>query len=96
MTLARFSEAFLVLRAQSVGMAISWIPLVMVVMSVVYALVSYPAGVWMDRGRYRVVLGAGMFALVLADLVLAGAAPPDGGLPGLDAGSRVWEGYGGR
>jgi len=74
MTLARFSEAFLVLRAQSIGMALAWIPLVMVVMSVVYALVSYPAGVWMDRGQYRVVLGAGMFALVLADLVLASAA----------------------
>jgi MFS family permease len=74
MTLARFSEAFLVLRAQSVGMALAWVPLVMVVMSVVYAMVSYPAGVWMDRGRYRVVLGAGMFALVLADLSLAGAA----------------------
>ncbi len=74
MTLARFSEAFLVLRAQNVGMALAWVPLVMVVMSLVYALVSYPAGVWMDRGRYRVVLGAGMFALVLADLILASAA----------------------
>jgi len=73
MTLARFSEAFLVLRAQSVGMAFAWVPLVMVVMSLVYALVSYPAGVWMDRGRYRVVLGAGMFALVAADLILARA-----------------------
>jgi len=74
MTLARFSEAFLVLRAQSVGMALAWVPLVMVVMSLVYALVSYPAGVWMDRGRARGILGAGMFALVLADLILARAA----------------------
>ncbi|TMH59708.1 MAG: MFS transporter [Betaproteobacteria bacterium] len=74
MTLARFSEAFLVLRAQSVGMALAWVPLVMVVMSLVYALVSYPAGVWMDRGRARGILGAGMFALVVADLILARAA----------------------
>jgi MFS family permease len=74
MTLARFSEAFLVLRAQSIGMAIAWVPLVMVVMSVVYALVSYPAGVFVDRGRYRGLLSAGMFALVAADLILARAA----------------------
>jgi MFS family permease len=74
MTLARFSEAFLILRAQSVGMAIAWVPLVMVVMSIVYALVSYPAGVFVDRGRYHVLLMSGMFALVLADLILAQAA----------------------
>jgi MFS family permease len=73
MTLARFSEAFLVLRAQSIGMAIAWVPLVMVVMSVVYALVSYPAGVLVDRGRYRALLSAGMCALVVADLILARA-----------------------
>ena len=43
-------------------------------MSLVYALVSYPAGVWMDRGRTRGILGVGMFALVVADLILARAA----------------------
>jgi len=74
MTLARFSEAFLVLRAQSVGMAIAWIPLVLVVMSGVYSLVAYPAGVLVDRGRHRALLSAGMLALVIADLVLARAA----------------------
>jgi MFS family permease len=73
MTLARFSEAFLVLRAQSIGMAIAWVPLVMVVMSVVYALISYPAGVFVDRGRHRELLSVGMFALVVADLILARA-----------------------
>src|SRR5439155_22046480 len=41
MTLARFSEAFLVLRAQSVGMAFAWVPSVMVLMSLAYALVAY-------------------------------------------------------
>ena len=73
MTLARFSEAFLVLRAQSVGMTLAWIPLVMVLMSVVYAMVSYPAGVLADRGRQRVLLAGGLFALIVADVVLANA-----------------------
>lgn len=74
MTLARFSEAFLVLRAQSVGMALAWIPLVMVLMSIVYALVSYPAGVFADRGRQRALLAGGLLALIIADVILARAA----------------------
>jgi MFS family permease len=86
MTLARFSEAFLVLRAQSIGMAIAWVPLVMVVMSVVYALVSYPAGVFVDRGRYRGLLSAGMFALVVADVILARATSAEQVLGGV----AVW------
>ena len=73
MTLARFSEAFLVLRAQSVGMALAWVPLVMVLMSVVYALVSYPAGVLADRGRQGALLSGGLVALVIADVILAHA-----------------------
>jgi len=73
MTLARFSEAFLVLRAQSVGMALAWIPLVMVVMSIVYAIVSYPAGVLVDRGRQRMLLTSGLITLIIADVILARA-----------------------
>jgi len=73
MTLARFSEAFLVLRAQDVGTALAWVPLVMALMSVVYAIVAYPAGVYVDRGRQRAVLQLGLLALILADLVLASA-----------------------
>ncbi len=74
MTLARFSEAFLVLRAQSVGMALAWVPLVMVLMSAVYALVSYPAGVLADRGRQGALLSGGLVALIIADIILAAAA----------------------
>lgn len=48
-TLARFSEAFLILRAQSVGLPIALVPMVMVVMNVVYALAAYPTGVLSDR-----------------------------------------------
>ena len=73
MTLARFSEAFLVLRAQSVGMALAWIPLVMALMSVVYAMVAYPAGVLADRGRQKALLQAGLLALIVADVLLANA-----------------------
>ena len=75
-TLARFSEAFLVLRAQSVGMPLAAIPLVMVVMNLVYALSAYPAGYRADRMDRRWLLGAGLICLVLADLVLAHAHAP--------------------
>ena len=72
-TLARFSEAFLVLRAQQLGFAASWVPLVMVVMAAFYMLSAYPAGKLSDRiGRQR-LLGGGLILLVLADLVLAQA-----------------------
>jgi MFS family permease len=69
--LARFSEAFLLLRAQSVGLSLMLAPTVMLVMNVVYALAAWPAGVLSDRiGRYG-VLATGLLVLVLADIVLA-------------------------
>ncbi|MBI2993285.1 MAG: MFS transporter [Gammaproteobacteria bacterium] len=75
-TLARFSEAFLVLRAQDVGIALAWVPAVMIVMNVVYTLVSYPAGMLADRMSHRALLFAGLALLVIADLVLAAATTP--------------------
>jgi MFS family permease len=70
-TLARFSEAFLLLRAQSVGLTLALVPVVMVVMNVVYALTAWPAGVLSDKiGRYGLLAG-GFALLVVADLVLA-------------------------
>ncbi len=72
-TLARFSEAFLILRAHDLGLALAWVPLVLVVMNVVYAAVAWPAGTASDRfGRRRLLL-AGLCALIAADLVFAGA-----------------------
>jgi MFS family permease len=71
LTLARFSEAFLVLRAQDVGLRIALVPLVMVVMNVVYALSAYPAGRLSDRVGRPAVVGLGIAFLVVADLVLA-------------------------
>jgi MFS family permease len=70
LTLARFSEAFLILRAQNAGMPVALVPIVLVVMNVVYALTSYPAGVLSDRfGRNGMVIVGVMF-LIAADLAL--------------------------
>ncbi|MEY3674751.1 MAG: hypothetical protein RJB47_1459 [Pseudomonadota bacterium] len=70
-TLARFSEAFLVLRAQQLGVAMAWVPLVMVAMNVVYAASAYPFGWLSDRISHTRLLVAGLLVLVLADAVLA-------------------------
>lgn len=70
MMMARFSEAFLVLKASAVGLSNAWVPLVMVVMSLVYSLSSYPAGILSDRIGRRGLLVAGLIVLVGADAVL--------------------------
>lgn len=69
-TLARFSEAFLILRAQSVGLPIFLVPAVLVVMNIVYALAAYPAGILSDRRDRTTVLMIGIVFLIAADLVL--------------------------
>jgi len=71
LTLARFSEAFLVLRANDAGLALSLVPLVLVVMNVVFAVSAYPVGVISDRLGRHGLLAAGFAVLILADLVLA-------------------------
>ena len=70
-TLARFSEAFLVLRAEQVGIALALVPLVMVAMNAVYALTAYPFGKLGDRVAHRRLLWWGLAVLVAADVVLA-------------------------
>jgi MFS family permease len=70
-TLARFSEAFLVLRAEQVGIALALVPLVMVAMNAVFAVTAYPFGKLSDRVSHRRLLLAGLAVLVLADVVLA-------------------------
>ena len=72
-TLTRFSEAFLVLRAQQIGLSVTLVPLVMVVMSLFYALSAYPAGVLSDHMNKNNLLSVGLALLVLADLILAQA-----------------------
>ena len=85
-TLARFSEAFLVLRAQDVGIALGYVPLVLIAMNVVYAVFAYPAGIVADRVSARTLLLLGLTLLVAADLVLAAAATP----ALVIAGSTLW------
>lgn len=76
MTLARFSEAFLVLRALDVGLAVALVPAVMVAMNVTYALTAYPVGTLSDRiGRHGLLL-AGFAVLILSDAALALADGP--------------------
>ena len=84
--LARFSEAFLILKAQDAGLALGLTPVVLVVMSVVYAITSTPAGELSDALGRRVVLAAGLAALVAADLTLASAP----GVPGALVGAGLW------
>ena len=85
-TLTRFSEAFLVLRAQELGLGLVLIPLVLVVLNVVYALSSYPVGVLADRFDHGSLLALGVLVLVLSDLALAFV----GGLAGLALGVALW------
>jgi len=70
-TLARFSEAFLVLRAQQAGIPLAWVPLVMVLMNVVYSASAYPFGKLSDRMSHDTLLALGLAVLMGADLVLA-------------------------
>jgi MFS family permease len=70
-TLARLSEAFLILRAQNVGLSAMWVPAVLVLMNVVYALSAYPAGVLADRVNRKGLLVIGLLFLAGADLSLA-------------------------
>ena len=72
-TLARFSEAFLVLRAQQSGVPVALVPLVMVAMNLIYALSAYPFGKLSDSMSHRKLLALGLVVLIAADLVLARA-----------------------
>ena len=85
-TLARFSEAFLVLRAQQCGIAVTWVPLVMVAMNLVYAASAYPFGHLSDRMSHKRLLLWGLLVLIAADLVLAQAS----GAVGMLLGVALW------
>lgn len=76
LTLARFSEAFLLLRAEDVGLAVTWAPLILIVMNMVYAASAYPFGRWSDNGGRRRLAVIGIGLLIVADLILALATTP--------------------
>ncbi|MBP6505723.1 MAG: MFS transporter [Rhodoferax sp.] len=86
LALARFSEAFLILRGAQLGLADAHVPLVLVAMSVVYALSSWPSGSFSDRYGRRALFVVGVLVLVLADGVLALATGP----VGVFAGAALW------
>jgi MFS family permease len=71
LTAARFSDAFLLIKAQSVGMSLSYVPLVLVVMNLVYTFSAYPMGIISDRFSRRKLLIIGIITLAFANFVLA-------------------------
>ena len=85
-TLARFSEAFLILRAQQHGLPDTYAPMVLVVMNLVFALAAYPVGRLADRMSHTFLLGAGLAVLIVADLVLAQSQ----GLAAVALGVALW------
>jgi MFS family permease len=84
--LARFSEAFLILKVAEVGLQVSYIPLVLVVMSLAYSLSAYPAGVLSDKAGTRGMLLTGFAVLLVADVILAFATS----IPMAMAGIALW------
>jgi MFS family permease len=86
LTLARFSEAFLLLAAQHAGMTVALVPGVLVMMNIVYAATSFPFGRLADRMSRRMLLAAGVSVLIAADIVLATA----GSVWQLAAGAAIW------
>ncbi len=85
-TLARFSEAFLLLRAIDFGVPLAFTPLVLIAMNVVYALGAYPFGKLSDRVSHTALLGWGLGVLIAADLLLA----TSGHVAALWAGVALW------
>ncbi len=86
LTFARFSEAFLILKAHAEGLPATLAPAVLVAMNVVYSLGAYPAGVFADRTSPRTLLLLGIAALVVADLLLGFGS----GLASVFAGVGLW------
>jgi MFS family permease len=85
-TLARFSEAFLILRAEGMGLSLMFVPMVLVVLNIAYALSAYPVGALSDGTNRIGILIVGLVLLIAADLVLAFAP----GLSGIVAGVVLW------
>jgi MFS family permease len=86
LTLARFSEAFLILRGDSLALNAAYAPAILIVMNIFYAASSWPAGILSDRIGKTGLLAAGIGMLVVADLVLAFA----GNVWLVFAGSALW------
>jgi MFS family permease len=88
-TLARFSEAFLILRVHELGVPTALAPLTLVAMSLVYAATAYPFGRLSDRMPHKVILAWGLLVLMAADVLLARAQGPISALAGI----LLWGGH---
>ena len=81
-TLARFSEAFLILRASDLGVSLGYVPVIMIIMNIIYSVFAYPAGAAADRFSARIILLSGLTILIVADIILALAQSPSGSFIG--------------
>ncbi len=70
-SLARFSNAFIVLRAAAIGIEHAWIPMAVVLMNITFSLSSYPFGKLADKLNPMKLLALGMVLLALANLLFA-------------------------
>ncbi|MDA8428302.1 MAG: MFS transporter [Geobacteraceae bacterium] len=86
LTLARFSEAFLLLRGQGLGLPVTWVPIVLIVMNVVYAVSAYPFGKLSDNNSRHKLFAWGIAFLIISDLILAVA----GNIWEVFLGAAVW------
>jgi MFS family permease len=89
LTLARFSEAFLILKANQAGLALALTPVVLVVMNLVYALGAYPAGIFADARGSRFLLFWGLVMVIAADLIFASGS----GMVAIFVGTALWGGH---
>ncbi|HYD19604.1 MAG TPA: MFS transporter [Patescibacteria group bacterium] len=76
LTLARFSEAFLILRGDNIGLSAAYAPAILIVMNIVYSASAWPVGALSDRIGRNGLLAVGIAMLIAADLVLAFATSP--------------------
>jgi MFS family permease len=84
--LARFSEAFLILKGIEVGLSEALSPLTLALFNLAYVVLAYPAGALSDRISPRTILIAGMGALIAGDLILSQSL----GLAGVFTGVALW------
>ncbi|CUA94416.1 MFS transporter [Thiomonas bhubaneswarensis] len=87
-TLARLTEAFLVLRGDQIGVSVVWIALVTLVLSLTYAMSAYPVGLLAARWGRKRLFAAGLIVLALAMVLLGGVLP--WGMPGFWLGVALW------
>jgi MFS family permease len=76
LALARFSQAFLLLKAKQVGVDAAMVPLFMTLMGLVYGIAAFPCGALADRIDRRVQIRVGIGVLFGCYLVLATATDP--------------------